>query len=88
MAVLARGLLYWRDMDTMKTAMEDTMYTLQRMFNGNRSEAKTVSRHRTLAAAVKAAARWRAGEGWGARVIDRTGSEIDLLPEMRRLGLG
>jgi hypothetical protein len=62
-------------------------YQVQRMFAGRRDEARLVSRHRSLDAAVHVALAWRAGDGWGARVVDETGAEIDLWPEARRLGL-
>jgi hypothetical protein len=62
-------------------------YRLERMFYGNRDEASLVSRHRALDAAVRAASRWHGGDGWGVRVVDSAGVEVDLWPEYRRLGL-
>ena len=64
-------------------------YRVESLFNGCADTAQHVSSHRTLDAAVKRAvkASEETGEGWGSRVLDSHGAEIDLLPEARRLGL-
>ena len=56
------------------------MYKLVRIFNGDRTQSTTVSRHRTYAAAEMAKKKWELVRGryngWGLIIIAKNGLEL------------